>query len=257
MLTNIILLTSLIFAVTYPLCFWVNFGDPLKNNFHRFHLGLPVVVGGVLLSLLFYLDFPSNIIIPTLIWELLLFLITYFYWKKDAPDPRVVSVPCLWGIYVYMLVQGYLLNTGLNAVIIGVIGGCIFSASLFAMNLGHWYLNVHGLPMKYLHRATYAFWILLLIRAIWDTYFLLTSHIDHHGYRILLVKFISEMDGFLLIIALFFGTLFPILALFFANGTLKVKNTQATTGILYAILCSICIGELTYKYYLIQYGIAL
>ena len=54
-----------------------------------------------------------------------------------------------------------------------------------------------------------------------------------------------------------FGTIFPLVALYFVDGTLKVKSTQSATGILYVILIAILIGDLTYKYYLIQYGIVL
>lgn len=53
MLYTITLLTTLYFAFTYPLCFWISRHDPLKNNFHHFHLGLPVIVGILALFLLF------------------------------------------------------------------------------------------------------------------------------------------------------------------------------------------------------------
>ena len=56
---------------------------------------------------------------------------------------------------------------------------------------------------------------------------------------------------------IFFGALFPLFSLYFVLGTLKLKNTQAATGILYVTLCSVLLGDLTYKYYLIKFGIPL
>ena len=72
-----------------------------------------------------------------------------------------------------------------------------------------------------------------------------------------IVQFMTRMDGFLLIIALFFGVILPIITLHFVKEVLKLKNTQSATGILYVILCSILFGDITYKYYLIKFGITL
>ena len=71
------------------------------------------------------------------------------------------------------------------------------------------------------------------------------------------LDFMNSMDGFMLWMALFFGVLFPLAGLYFAFGTLKLKNTQATTGILYVLLSAVLLGDLAYKYYLIKFGIAM
>ena len=138
-----------------------------------------------------------------------------------------------------------------------VLGGLIFSASLFTMNLGQWYLNVHGLPISHLRKASCVLGGFLFLRLIWDMLMISSGHILYDGNDISLIKFMSKIDGFFLLIALFFGTLFPLISLYFVKGTLDVKNTQSATGILYVILTSILIGDLTYKYYLIKFGIAL
>ena len=72
-----------------------------------------------------------------------------------------------------------------------------------------------------------------------------------------LYVFMNRMDGFFLWVAIFFGTLLPLICNYFVIGTLKVKSTQSATGILYAILVAVFMGDLTYKYYLFKYGIAL
>ena len=125
------------------------------------------------------------------------------------------------------------------------------------MNLGHWYLNVHGLPIAHLNRAVSVLGGCLFIRALADVYFIFAQKLLYDGELISIFQFMLQFDGFFLWIALFFGTLFPLISLYFAKGALDVKNTQATTGILYAILCSVLIGDLTYKYYLIKFGVAL
>jgi len=77
----------------------------------------------------------------------------------------------------------------------------------------------------------------------------------YQGEVITEIKFIQNSDGFLLLLGLFFGTLFPFMSLFFAQEILRLRNTQATTGVLYVILCSILLGDIVYKYYAIKFGI--
>ncbi len=257
MLFKISILTSLIFSVIYPLCFWISYKDPLKNNFHKFHIGLPNIVGGITLVFLLLLDIPSPIKILAVLWKLSFLSVSSYSWKKEYPKPLLMTVPCALGIITFAKVQEALIGPGLTLTIISILAGLIFCSSLFAMNLGHWYLNVHGLPMSHLARATYTFWLLVLLRFIWDAYVLLTGHILYSGDSLYIWQFMMKTDGFFLLIAIFFGTMFPLVSLYFATETLKLKNTQATTGILYVILCGVILGDLTYKYYLIKFGIAL
>jgi len=106
-------------------------------------------------------------------------------------------------------------------------------------------------------RTMNIFWILLSIRAIWDIYLIFNARVLYSGDLITMTQFITNMDGFLLVIGLFFGTVFPLIALYFAREVIKLKNIQATTGMLYVILCSVVIGDIAYKYYLIKFGLFL
>ena len=258
MLIPLTILTSLIFSVIYPLCFWISRKDPLKNNFHKFHIGLPNVIGGVTVVSLLFMDIPTATKLVVLLWKAVFIAVSRVSWKKQYPDALWMSIPSLLGVYAFYRVMGDLTGAGgAAALIVWILGGCIFCAALFAMNLGHWYLNVHGLPMAHLKRAVNVLGLFLVLRLLWDFYFLITGKIFYAEYGMPLVQFLGRLDGFFLWIAIFFGLLFPLISLYFAHGTLKLKNTQATTGILYVILCAVLIGDLTYKYYMIKFGIYL
>lgn len=258
MIIPLTVLTSFTFSVIYPLCFWISYNDPLKNNFHKFHIGLPNVVGGVTVVSLLFMDIPSATKMAVLLWKAVFVAVSRISWKKQYPDALWMSIPSLPGIYAFYRVMTDLTGAGGLAPLIGwLLGGVIFCAALFAMNLGHWYLNVHGLPIAHLKRAVNVLGFFLILRLVWDVCFWTTGKVFYGGDWISLMRFLTKPDGFFLLIALSFGLFFPLFSLYFVHGTLRLKNTQSSTGILYVILCAVLIGDLTYKYYVIKFGIFL
>ena len=267
MLIIIPLLTTLIFASIYPLCFWISAHEPLRNDFHKFHIGLPNFLGGVAVVGLLFMHVPLFIKIAAVLWKALFISCSYYYWKKGAVNPRVITIPCIVGLGVFFLVLSELvmiplalqqINFSIGVLMASsVLAGVVLCLAFYTMNLGHWYLNVHGLPMSHLKRAVYVFWFFLILRAFWDAGALLITRVFVRGEWIPLWQFVRHMDGFFLTIAFFFGTIFPIISLWFVKGTLDVKSTQSATGILYVVVSSVLIGDITYKYYLIRYGFGL
>lgn len=258
MLFKISLLTALLFSTIYPLCFWISVDNPLKNHFHRFHLGVACVVAG-LSSLIFYFS-PTAIFehkIYLALWALILLLVSGYYYQKPIVNPIVITLPCLLGLLVIIQILETWTFLNFWSVTLTLLGGIIFCASLFAMNLGHWYLNVPGLPLSHLQRTVYIFWLAVALRALIDGYSLLTTVIFFQGEMVSMLNFLQTIEGFMLIIGMLFGTLFPLICLYFVKGTLDVKSTQSATGILYAILCAVVIGDITYKYYFLKYGVLL
>jgi len=257
MIATISLLTALAFAAMYPLCFWISADTPLQDNFHKFHIGLPNTVGGVVLVFIWLSPIPLNLKIIVTVWKTVFIAVSSYSWKKSYPDPKLMTVAVIFGIYAFVRVQAYYIGTHWTLGFIGVLNGLIFCAALFTMNLGHWYLNVHGLPMGHLRRAMYVFWGLIGLRLVWDMVYLCIGKVQHNGYVLSLFQFLFKMDGFFLLIGFLFGIIFPIIALYFVKEVLKLKNTQSATGILYVILCAVLLGDMTFKYYLIKFGIPL
>jgi len=257
MLFTTTLLSSFIFSVIYPLCFWISFRDPLKNNFHRFHLALPCIVGGIITIFIAKMEISGCLKRDVILWMTLLGACSFISWNKPYPKATLLTIPALYGLYIFAQLQNYFLRPDYALFFINVLSGIIFCSSLFAMNLGHWYLNVHGLPINHLMRSICVFWFFLFVRAVWDIFCIFSQKILYDGSMIPIPQFIMTIDGFLLLIALFFGTIFPVFSVYFAYQTLKLKNTQSTTGILYVILCSVLIGDIAYKYYAIKFGIIL
>ena len=256
MLAKISLLTALLVAAIYPLSFWISAKDPLKNYFHRFHTGLANVLCGLGAAALSTMH-PGNVFTCTaFFWLGILLAVSWKCWAKESASPVLLTIPSIIGFYLLYQLSLFWFHS-VAAFGLLVLGGFIFCSSLFAMNLGHWYLNAPGLPIEHLRRTTYTFAGFLALRAVLDVILALTQRTISDGDVISVFQFMLRVDGFLLWLAVFFGTLFPLGCIYFVKGTLDVKNTQASTGILYALLVSVIIGDMTYKYYLIKFGIVL
>jgi len=258
MLTIISVITGLSLGVFYPLCFLIHSKSPIQRGFHRFHLGMPLGIGGAASLYLLVADISLLTKSLLMIWFFTLLFLTFFYWKKDCPSANLTTIPVLFGLFAFVSTQLELLNDfPLWGSLINILAGLILCASLHSMTLGHHYLNVRGLPMKHLTYATNVLWALLGLRILWDLCFLFFGKMVYGGDPITLIQFSLKADGFLLWIGIFFGTLLPFIALFFVKEILKFRNTQSATGLLYVILCSLLMGDLAYKYYWVKFGVSL
>src|SRR3990167_5723860 len=194
MLGTISLVTAFAFAAIYPLCFLISADDPLKNQFHKFHIGLPNTVGGVVLIFVWLMDIPLALKWTVTAWKAVFLSISWYSWKKESPAPALMAMASLLGIFAFLRLQGHLIAPAWDIAVIGILGGVIFCAALYAMNLGHWYLNVHGLPIKHLARAIQVFAAALLIRLLWDAYFLWKGSVVFRGDVISLPQFIANLE---------------------------------------------------------------
>ncbi len=257
MLVKIPLLSFLLFALTYPLCLWLQVRNPIGHNFHRFHLGCPVFIGGVAVMGLWLLPCPQTLKNLAAMWVVAFLLVTALFWNKEKVHLGAVTLIVLWGIKLFAAVYSQFVSSNTTEIMISLLSGLVVSAIFYAMNLGHFYLNVHGLDITHLRTAVRAFALLLFLRLLWNILYISTAYVMQGGEEVDLLRFMITIEGFMLWVALFFGALFPFIACTFAFGTLKLKNTQATTGILYVLLSAVLLGDLAYKYYLLKYSIPL
>lgn len=255
MLVKIPLISFLIFGVTYPLFFWVSAKDPIKHNFHRFHLACPIIMASLAIFSLCLMPVDDSLKNLGLAWVVGGLLVTGIFWNREGVHLPTVTILCLWGLSLFASVYGQVMSFNKTEIAVSILAGFIVSAIFYAMNLGHFYLNVLGLKIGHLKSSVIVFGILLFIRLLWNIYYASTGQMIYLGEQVSVWNFLCSMEGFMLWVAFFFGTLFPLVSLYFALGTLKLKNTQATTGILYVILSGVLLGDLAYKYFLIKYQI--
>ncbi|MEE2876720.1 MAG: hypothetical protein VX822_02955 [Candidatus Neomarinimicrobiota bacterium] len=256
MLTFLLTLTLALFSALFPLFLWIIEWESTEVKIHRFILGMSVASSAAALLLTFSLDVPEVEAVG-LVWLVLLIAVTLVYWKKNRASGGIITIPSLAGVWFGYNLISYMVSPAVLSAVVMFLGGLIFSGSLFAMILGHWYLNVVNLPISLLRNATRLIFILLLVRLIWDVNSILFQSVTYEGYSLSLTEFLGTMDGIFLWTAILFGNVLPLVLTFLTLRTVAIHSTQSATGLLYVLVLSVAMGDLIYKYYAIQYGLLL
>jgi len=257
MLVKIPLLTMYVFSLLFPLCLWNNVKTPVPSPYHKYHLRITNIISGIAVVCLMFLDIAFSTKMVILFWKANLLGISRFYWKKPYPRMAVMSLPALFGtVGLFLLYREWGLDAGLG-LIAGLLSGLLLCYSVYTMYLGHWYLNVPGLPILHLKTAVKTFAIVIVVRLIYLVLSLCISSVWVRGEPVSATSFLMTLDGFLLFVPVFFGVLLPLVSLYFVWGTLEVKSTQSATGILYVILIAVLLGQVGFQYYQIRYALNL
>jgi hypothetical protein len=128
-------------------------------------------------------------------------------------------------------------------------GALLLGSVLSAMLLGHWYLVVKDLPVRPLKTLTLLFFAALGARLLSTA---AAFALDPAGGRAVL----DRSFLFVLVYGLFsLGS--PIGMSWMIWGTVKIRSTQAATGILYGVTAFILMGEAAGRFVLIKTGFPL
>ena len=273
MLTELSLSGFLAFAAAYPLCFWSNANATIDRGFYRFNLGVSCFILSLgLCALLFAAPggepaagrlLPvrgAGLVALAALWLAGLLAVTWSQWERPRPSLTLVTLPSLLGLAVTAAATVARTPAGAapaGAAAVTLLGGLTLGLALYTMVLGHWYLNVARLPIAILARAVTVYGVLLALRLVWDGAAFATQSVPYQGLPLPLYAFVATLDGFLLAAAVFFGTLFPLAAIWLVQRTLSAKSTQAATGILYVVVVAAIIGDFSYRFFLLRYGVVL
>ena len=282
MLTELSLSGFLAFAAAYPLCFWSNAGATIDRGFYRFNLGVSCFILSLgLFALLFtgpaaggagtrlaasqaaggVMALPGALLAAlAVVWLVGLLAVTWSQWERPRPSLPLVTLPSLVGFAVTAAATVARTPPAAApawAAALTLLGGLTLGMALYTMVLGHWYLNVARLPIAILARAVAVYSVLLAVRLLWDAVAFATHSLPYQGLPLPLYAFVGTLDGFLVAVAVFFGTLFPLAATWLVQRTLAAKSTQAATGILYVVVVAAIIGDFSYRFFLLRYGVVL
>lgn len=131
-----------------------------------------------------------------------------------------------------------------------LLGALLFGAVVLAMNLGHWYLVSTSLPWGLLVRATEAFALLVVLRAVFAAVALglVARGSAGEGGEALAGLLDPMRDGFFFWSRVTWGLLAPLVLAPFVVKTARMRSNQAATGLLYVGVVFVLVGELLAAY---------
>lgn len=267
MLTELSIDGFLAFGAAYPLCFWANPRARVDGGFYRFNLGVACFV--LSLGVLALLLAPpvtatsralSLATVGSALWLVLLLCVTWAGWRRERPSLVLVSVPSVLGVAVVVAIvvdRTTSLAAGATAMAAAttLMGAGALGLALYTMILGHWYLNVERLPIAHLSAAVWSYAALLGLRMVWNVVAVTALTVDYQGLPLPIWRFIGTLDGFLLAVGIFFGTVLPLALTVMVQRTLSVKSTQSATGLLYVVVVAAIIGDFVYRFYQLRYEV--
>ena len=168
------------------------------------------------------------------------------------------KTPLMWGLYfilsvlfAYLLFQ--LVNFQLIPVLFIATAGLLLGVISYSMILGHWYLVVPKLSEHPLKIAAIITWILLAIKITWSSYSLYSNYSFFEEQTQLGAGY--AFNWMLLTMRVSFGYAVILGMSIFNWKLLQLRSIQSSTGILYAMMFFVFIGELVSTYIYFNYGL--
>ena len=257
-LAELLATTFLGFGAIYPLLLWLSPHKLIQSGFYRFNQGMVSIIISIGMIFIYLSLSHYNNFFLGVFWLFIQLALTAVFWKTKHINNIFISIPPIIGVVYLILVinQIFLINLYLSDYVIIFISYSIIASVFFSMILGHWYLNVIQLPIKLLKNSIILLSFLLIIRLLWNIYALTTFEVtDNYGINLSLFSFLWTFEGFLLLVAIFFGLIVPITLNVFIWYTLQIQSTQSATGLIYVSVVSLLFGDLFYKYYAFRFGI--
>ena len=261
MLLRLSAFVFLSFGGLYPLWLWVNWRDAIDQGFFRFSVGLGAVVLG--LGVLLVTIVPEAAMSRpwvAMVWLGVALSSAAYVWQQRPGAQVVIAVSPVVGLFVlFDYLSG--VPTGSAGIVPSVattaVGGVALGGSMYTMVLGHHYLNAEKMPTRFLGKAIFVYAVVLAVRLGWDISVLASGSVNMIGMERSAMDFALSIDGMFIWIALFFGTILPLVICYLAGEALRAKSTQAATGLLYVAVSAAIIGEASYRFDLLAYGLAL
>lgn len=257
MVATIAALSLLGFGACYPVLHLVVRGARIAANFYRFNavMAFLCIAGGCYILW----NSPARVHADHWLaaWPLAALMAAGWAWHRPHHAAIVLPLPSLLGLPMLASTLWQVAGGDLLATAMAVLGCLVLSMTVFATSLGHWYFDGYRLSLRYFYRAVYILWALLAVRVLGDFGVLFSDTVLRYGEPVRLIEFAGHIDGIYLLIGLVLASVFPLLAMPFVKKTLDAGSNTSATGLLYVALIGVLMGDLGFKYMLVQHGVGL
>lgn len=231
-----------------------------KQQFLKINYLIHLIAGGISVALFWIFSINYSLQLSGLVYLGAIIVVVYYYWSSPIPRWNLFSASIIFGFVVFVraireIVQLTPLWPG---VLMGVISTGIIAVAIFLLVLTVWNRNTKKIRLASVHTLLNGLIILLGVRLVWDMFLLFSVKIgDQNGILMNVFQFFIQSDIIYFLSALVLGLILPLIIIFvWMKLDKKLKNK--TILILSATLVTVVmLGELPYKYFMLQYGIVL
>jgi hypothetical protein len=133
----------------------------------------------------------------------------------------------------------------------------LLGSVMLTMVFGHWYLVIPGLSIDPLKRLTKVLMGAIGIRVLTILVSLVVLQVEKRVSLAAVLRELMVEQGIFFWPRLIFGVLVPIVLAVMIWSTVKIRHTQAATGLLYLAVVALLFGEFFSKFLLFSVNIAL
>lgn len=220
----------------------------MPRNFFRMNAGfaLPIAAAGAGL----WWRGGGDVVGPAAgVGAILFLLVALLYW------PDTVARPLLWVASIASIGAIGLATREVGSTAAAASGGLVIGTVMSAMLLGHSYLAGQGMSFDLLERASKVFLgslvlrlvVVLAVLAVYQDFGSLGGVMSHSAK--------AAFRSWLLWIRIVVGLGTPIVFAWMVWQCARIKSNQSATGILYATIPFVLVGELLAQYYRTQTGV--
>jgi len=161
--------------------------------------------------------------------------------------------------YSVAVYQPLLIDSKMIALFVanGIGATLILGSVLGAMITGHWYLVQHKLSLTPLKNSSLIYISSVLLRIVLIGLSILTFIKMKEGGKLVNAILSLNGSGYIFIGRVVFGLIVPLLFGIMVWKSIKIRSTQSATGILYATIILVLIGETFGKFLFFVIGIPL
>lgn len=178
------------------------------------------------------------------------FLLIYFFQKESK---NALS----WVAYLTHSIAGavaiYLGSSKIQDFLYLISSALFLGGVTFAMMKGHWYLVTPKLSEAPLAKSVLGIWVLLFIKVLITIFGVYISWDFFQQYTMLGEGYL--FNWIMLIMRIIWGYLVILIMSIFAWKLVRMRSIQSATGIFYAMVIFIFIGELISSYLFFKYGL--
>jgi len=193
---------------------------------------------------------------PSILFVFSLFIYHLLTWTKAEPLRRIFLIlTALIGLGAVLIPPMALqarLATQSNEFLMPLsflISSLLLGSVVDGMILGHSYLNIPALPTQLLMKFSILFLAGLILQGGFTVFSILS------GMKTDLVRsafFLQNFDGLFLWVRLAVGIIGPLILAVMILETVRIRSTQAATGLLYIAMLLVVAGEFFSKFFLFK-----